>query len=490
MLCLALCTAVLPSLFAGEGTAGKLPNIVYILADDLGYGDLSCLNEKSKIPTPNIDRLANEGMYFTDAHSPSAVCTPTRYGILTGRYCWRTRLKKGVLYGYSPHLVDTGRMTVASLLRQRGYATACIGKWHLGLDWQDKDGAPIGEGKNAEEKVDYTKPFSGGPLDCGFDYYYGIAASPDMPPYVYLENNRATVIPTEHADKKEFGRAGAKAPGLLAENVMPDLTKRATEYIEKQATEKPGQPFFLYFPLTAPHTPIAPTDSASGKSKAGKYGDFVTVVDWTVGEVMKCLERKGLVENTIVVVTSDNGSSPAGFSEADVVKYDHQTSYHFRGRKSDAWDGGHRIPFIVRWPGKVKAASKSDETVCLTDLLATCAAIVDAKVPENAGEDSVNILPALLSAKTDKPLREATVCHSIDGMFAIQQGPWKLILGKGSGGWSGPKPKPGDPPVQLYNMQGDVGETKNISADQTEIVARLTALMEKYKADGRSRPQP
>ncbi|MCY3019831.1 MAG: arylsulfatase, partial [Planctomycetota bacterium] len=392
-LALPLAIAASPRRLAAADAAGKPPNVIYILADDLGYGDISCLNKNSKIPTPNIDRLAAEGISFTDAHSASAVCTPTRYGVLTGRYCWRTSLKKGVLYGYSPPLIEPTRMTVASLLKQHGYDTACIGKWHLGLTWARKDGVAAGKLAENGEDVDFTKPIKGGPTELGFDHFYGISASLDMPPYTYIENARVVKLPTEQAGKGEFGRAGLKAPGFEAVNVLPDLTKKAVEFIDGHAADKPARPFFLYFPVNAPHTPIAPADMAKGKSQAGKYGDFVAEVDWTVGEVMKCLERNKLGANTLLIVTSDNGSSPHGFPEEDVKKYDHQTSYHFRGRKSDAWDGGHHIPFIARWPGKVKAGSVSDEIICLNDLMATCAALVGAKLPDGAGEDSYNILP-------------------------------------------------------------------------------------------------
>ncbi len=473
-------------LSGGHAGATK-PNIVFIMADDMGYGDLGCYNKKSKIPTPNFDRLAAEGMRFTDAHSPSAVCTPTRYGVLTGRYCWRSRLKRGVLNGYSPALIDTQRMTVASLLKQNGYATACIGKWHLGL--------------GSDKKTDYNKPLVPGPNALGFDYFYGIPASLDMTPYCYIENDRPVAKPTltiEAGKASEDGwwRAGAIAPGFKHVEVLPRLTEKAVEYIDNHAEKSPGKPFFMYFPLPAPHTPIAPADFVKGRSQAGGYGDFVVEVDWTVGEVTKALARNRLADNTLIILTSDNGSpgrtkiNRANYSIIEL--FGHYPSGDLRGIKADIWDGGHREPFIARWPGKIPPASTSDELICLTDLLATCAAVLGVELPDNAGEDSYNILPALLGRKPGKPIRQAIVHHSGSGMFSIRQGQWKLILGRGSGGFSKPKtykPKPGEPKGQLYNLQDDLAETNNLWHKHPEIVKRLTDLLEKYKKQGHSRTQ-
>lgn len=475
-----------------DGTSSDRPNIIYILADDMGYGDPRCNNKDSRIPTPNIDRLAAEGMRFTDAHSGSAVCTPTRYGVLTGRYCWRSRLKARVLLGYDWPLIEPGRLTAASLLKRNGYATGCIGKWHLGLGWQRKDGKtgpwPDRSIRNGEV-IDFARPIKHGPTELGFDYFYGISASLDMPPYTYIENDHVVAVPTEIT--REGGRKGLTAPGFKAAEVMPTLTKKASEYIEKHVKNNPDKPFFLHFLLTAPHTPIVPLDSFKGRSKAGDYGDFVAQVDWTIGQVAETLDELGISNNTLLIVTSDNG--PEKFMHARKREYNHYSAYHFRGCKRDAWDGGHRIPFIARWPRKIKPGATSDETVCLTDLMATCAAIVGAKLPDDAGEDSYNILPVLLGQKPDKPIREATVHCSVRGKFAIRQGEWKLILCKGSGGnkyKSGPNAiKPEDPAGQLYNMAEDVSETKNLYLERPDVVERLTALLEKYRKDGRSRPR-
>jgi len=466
--------------------SAKKPNIVFIMADDMGYGDLGCYNKKSKIPTPNMDRLAVEGMRFTDAHSPSAVCTPTRYGVLTGRYCWRSRLKKGVLGGYSPALIDTERMTVASMLKQYGYATACIGKWHLGL--------------GSNKKTDYDKPLVPGPNALGFDYFYGIPASLDMTPYCYIENELPVKKPTLTIEAGKAGedgwwRAGAIAPGFKHVEVLPRLTEKAVKYIDDHTKTSPDRPFFMYFPLPAPHCPIAPADFVKGRSKAGGYGDFVVEVDWTIGQVVKALQRNGLTGNTLIIVTSDNGSpgrtkirrNPYSIIEI----YGHYPNGDLRGIKADAWDGGHREPFIARWPGKIPAGTTNDEIICLTDLMATCAAIVGANLPDNAGEDSFNILPALSGQKLRKPIREAIVHHSLSGMFSIRQGKWKLILGLGSGGFTKPQkiePKPGGPAGQLYNLQDDMAESNNLWSKHPQIVERLTRLLEKYKEQGHTRP--
>lgn len=459
----------------------KRPNIVVILADDMGSGDLRCYNPKSKVPTPHMNRFAKAGMRFTDAHTPSSVCTPTRYGVLTGRYAWRTRLKKGVLWGYSPALIDTKRMTLASLLKAKGYHTGCIGKWHLGL--------------GTAEKTDYTKPLHPCPNDYGFDYFFGIPASLDMDPYVYVENDRVVAKPTLAIKRSEqarrggggFWRAGPVAPGFKHVDVLPTITRKAVGFIESRSLKYSDKPFFLYLPLSAPHTPWLPIEKFRGKSGAGTYGDFAVQVDDTVGQVLKTLDRLNLTKNTLVIVTSDNG---AHWTPGDIKKFGHRANRELRGQKADAWEGGHRVPFLVRWPGVVKPNMVSDETICLTDLLATIAAVVDSPLPENAGEDSFNILPVLKGETYTKPIRPATVHHSVAGVFAIRKGNWKLIVGRGSGGFSRPriiKPKPGEPTGQLYNLGEDLGETKNVYHEHPEVVKELTELLEQWKKSGRSR---
>lgn len=453
--------------------AGGLPNIIYILCDDLGYGDIKCLNGGGKIPTPNVDKLAAEGMVFTDAHSGSSVCTPTRYGVLTGRYCWRTSLQSGVLGGFSPPLIDRQRMTVATLLKQKGYRTACIGKWHLGMDIP-KDSANVKVGE--------------GPTTRGFDYYYGISASLDMPPFAFIEDDHFTQAPTA---KKTWVRQGPAAPDFEAVEVLPSLTRKTVDYIDSNAgAAKSGKPFFIYLPLNSPHAPILPIKKWQGMSGLGTYADFVMQTDSSVGEIMAALDRNGLAGNTLLIFTSDNGCSPVA-NIGELEKKGHHPNYIFRGHKADIWDGGHRIPFICRWPGKIKPGTRSDQLICLTDLMATCAAIVDAKLPPNAGEDSVSILAALTGSDKE-PLREAVVHHSISGRFSIRQGKWKLELCGGSGGWSQPDDgaarAKGLPEVQLYDMSRDVVEKVNVQDKNANVVEQLTRLLEKYVAEGRSTP--
>ena len=448
------------------------PNIVYVLCDDLGYGDVHFLNPlRGKIATPNADRLAGQGMVFTDAHSGSSVCTPTRYGLLTGRYSWRTHLQSGVLFGESKALIARERLTVAGFLRQHGYATACIGKWHLGMTLPDAQ--YLGDA------------IADGPTTRGFDTFFGISASLDMPPFAFIENDRYTQAPTA---TKQWMRKGPAAPGFEAVDVLPTLTRKASETIAQRAAEK--KPFFLYLPLTSPHTPIVPTKEWQGKSGLGAYGDFVMATDWALGEVMAALEKAGVADNTLLIFTSDNGFAPY-VGAAKLESQGHFPSGQFRGYKADIWDGGHRVPFIVRWPAKVKAGSQSTQVICHTDLMATCAEILGAKLPDTAAEDSVSILPALLGKDT-APLHEAVVHHSIEGKFAIRQGKWKLEFCHGSGGWG----KPGDaeakknglPEVQLYDLSADIGETTNVQSANHEVVARLTKLAEDFIANGRSTP--
>ncbi|MCC6364529.1 MAG: arylsulfatase [Bryobacterales bacterium] len=454
--------------------APEKPNIVYVLADDLGWGDLHCYNPLSAVPTPNADRLASQGVRFTDMHSPSAVCTPTRYGILTGRYCWRSRLKEGVLWGYSPNLIEPGRMTVASMLKAQGYYTAGVGKWHLGL--------------GTAEKTDYSHPLHPCPRDHGFDYYYGIPASLDMDPYLYFENDHAVEQPTSHTDGRNnprgvFWRPGPIAPHFEIGQVLPTLTAKAISILRDRARQ-PATPFFLYFPLTGPHTPWVPIAGFRGKSKAGDYGDFAAQVDDVLGQVMRTLEETGLARNTLLIFTSDNG---AHWTPEDKAKFAHRANADWKGMKADIWDAGHRIPFLARWPGHIARNTVSRELGCLTDLMATTAEITGVHLPKNAGEDSFSLVPALGGKKGN---RQVIVHHSVDGMFSIRQGEWKLCLGLGSGGFSEPKrvdPQPGGPLGQLYNLDSDPSETKNLYQSRPDVVQRLTAILDQYKKQGYSR---
>ena len=471
--------ARLPSGGLAESDSRGKPNIVYILADDLGYGDVRRLNPEGKIPTPNIDRLASEGMLFTDAHSGSAVCTPTRYGLLTGRYCWRSPLQRGVLEPWGETLIAPDRLTVASLLKQNGYATACIGKWHLGWKWPTKDGKPPAAGADRLSNVDFSGPIPEGPTSRGFDYYFGTDL-PNYPPYCYIENDRTVGIPSV-PNRPEFNRPGPMLPGWDRLSIMPDLTRRAVKYIEDSTAVPPGmagatsprKPFFLYFALTAPHYPVVPAPEFRGKSKAGEYGDFVVQVDWTVGQVMEALRRSGQAENTLVIFTSDNGPEITGEVKPgayDRIRlYRHYSMGLLRGAKRDAWEGGHRVPFIARWPGKIQAGSLSSETICHVDFMATAAALLGVKLPENAGEDSYNILPALFGQKLDAPIREATVHHSAKGHFAIRKDNWVLI--DSATGDDNKEPdwfrkqrgyEPHNQPCELYDLSQDLAERRNL----------------------------
>lgn len=488
--------AVCSTLIAAEKSDGGIesrprkPNIVYILADDLGYGDVRCYGgERSKIPTPHIDRLASQGMMFTDAHTCSSVCTPTRYGILTGRYAWRTRLQKGVLMGDDPPLIEPDRLTVASLLHRNGYATACLGKWHLGL------GLPLRtatDGAAPERKdpwrFDYAGRIELGPIQLGFDEFFGISASLDMWPFAFINGDRFEAVPTV---EKKWMRAGPAAADFEAIDVMPKLAQRSVETIRRLApAAREGKPFFIYLALTAPHTPILPTPNWQGKSGLGEYADFVMQVDDLVGQVLAALDDARIAEDTLVFFTSDNGCSPQAKID-QLIAAGHHPSGPLRGHKADIWEGGHRVPLIARWPAKVPAGTKCDEPVCLNDLMATCAELLNVRLPDNAGEDSESMLPMLLGAGGTRADR-ALVHHSISGRFAIRLGKWKLALCPGSGGWSQPRDpqaaRQGLPPRQLYDLEADLGEQNNLVEKHPEIAQQLRERLLKIVAEGRSTP--
>ena len=462
------------------------PNILVILADDLGYGDVQCNNpERGKIATPHIDKLAAQGMRFTDGHSSSGVCTPSRYSILTGRYHWRTPLQRSVLGGMSKPLIAPGRLTLAGLVKEHGYDTACIGKWHLGMMMP----RPITEGSIKE-----------GPTTHGFDYYFGISASLDMPPFAFIENDRFTESPTAMKSLlwiggKEEARLGPAAPGFESEQVLPMFVRKSAEWIKARK----DKPFLLYLALNSPHTPLAPSQEWKGKSGMGDYADFVMQTDAAVGHMLQALETAGVADDTLVILTSDNGCAPyvgtvASVNPrdshdrmgavADLEKKGHFPSGPLRGYKADAWEGGHHVPFIARWPKAVRAGSVCDQLVQQADLMATFADILGIKLPDNAGEDSFSLLPLLKGE--DKPIRENAVSTSIGGVPSVRLGHWKYIAAPGSGGWG----TGGDQsqPVQLYNLADDLGETKNLAAAIPEKVAEMKALLEKLITAGRSTP--
>ena len=465
LLCLLVFSSAVSNTFADEPAK---PNIVFVLCDDLGYGDIQCLNPKrGKILTPAVDRLAREGMTFTDAHSGSSVCSPTRYGLLTGRYSWRTRLQKGVVQGWKPCLIDSKRPTVASFLKQQGYHTAILGKWHLDFQYEDPETGKKLKTKNKKALPPVGTKIPDGPLQHGFDYFHGFHHAGSMKSVI---EDAAVIL---HDDEI---------------NMLPRLSRKAIEYIDGRAKANRDQPFFLYVPYGSPHTPIVPTKPWQGKSGLGSYADFVMETDDGFRGILEALDRNGFTENTLVIFSADNGCSKAA-SISKLQEQGHYPSAQMRGSKADLWDGGHRIPFVARWPGKIKPGSTSDQLICLTDLMATCSDVLKKPLPKGTAEDSVSFLPAL-SGDEIVSTRKGVVHHSISGHFAYRQGKWKLLLARGSGGWTAPKEgeatKAGAPIAQLYDIQTDPGETTNLYEKQPEIAERLLAQLKSDVEGGRS----
>ena len=466
--------------FAAAAAEPAMPHIVVILVDDMGYGDPACFNPQSKIATPHINSLARDGMRFTDAHAPGPLCHMSRYGLLTGKYPFRIDVSR---WPTQP-LIEPEQTTIASLARSAGYHTAMVGKWHVGF---------------AEKG--YDQPLPGGPVDRGFDSFFGIRASTDIPPYFYIRDNQAVSPPTEMIKANNspdwspiqgaFWRAGGIAPDLQLENVLPRFTKEAIAVVQQHAarTQNAPQPLLLYLAYPAPHTPWLPAEAFRGQSGAGMYGDFLMMVDAEIGRVLAALRDAQMDRETLVVFTSDNGPT---WYPTDVAKFGHDSAGGFRGMKSDAWEAGHRMPFIVRWPGRVTAGTTSDQLLCFTDLLATFAAIMQVPLPADAGPDSFDFLPVLTGkATSDHSLRTQFVMRagSLPSMMTIRSGEWKLITGLGSGGFTKPTrvdPQPGDPPGQLYHLASDPGETNNVYAQHPDIVARLTSEMHAIIEQGHS----
>jgi len=495
-------TQIIIALFwqvAGTIFAATSPNIVIILADDLGYGDVGCYNPESKIATPSLDRLAGEGLRFTDAHSPSAVCTPARYGLLTGRYPWRSRLTRGVIGPWGTPLIETNRLTLPAMLHAQGYTTAAIGKWHLGWQWPTTDGQPPINWTNRHSNVDFSRAIAEGPTTRGFDSYFGPDV-PNYPPFCFIENDHTVGNPTGLSNPEDFNIRGPAVPGWRSVNILPELTRRAVRYVEAAAQAKEQHPFFLYFALTSPHYPIAPTPEFLGRSGAGKYGDFVMETDWVVGQIIDALKRARLAENTLVIFTSDNGPEIDGEIGTGaferIRKYDHASMGSLRGVKRDAWEGGHREPFIVRWPGHTPAGKVSDQFFIFTDLMATFAGLTGDTLPNDAAEDSVNMLPALLGGKIERP---AGVMVGISGKPALRQGDWVLIAAPT--GRENPLPG-GEPdwfrkqrgytddhePYELFNLRDDPAQRVNRAATEGERVQTMLALLQKFQREGRSVP--
>lgn len=491
----------------------KFPNVILMFIDDLGYGDLSCFNENSKIQTPHIDSLCTHGVQLTDCHSTSALCTPSRYGLLTGRYNWRSRLKQSVLPGGSDPLIETGRSTLGTLFKKHGYYTTAVGKWHLGLGWERKaiDGSEYGIEEEVKEKlkipgaegflldgmgIDFTKPLKVSPNDYGFDYFFGTAASLDQPPYTYIENRMAQAVP-DHvtgvfpldrtgATQQQLWQRGPAAPGYDFEKVIPDMHKKALEIIDIHAGKE--QPFFLYYPTHAVHGPLLPPDEFKGRSGLNAYGDMVLYLDHLVGTIQDKLKEKGIEDDTIFIFASDNGCS--GVADYPyLTAHGHNPSYVFRGKKTDIYEGGHRIPAIISWPDRYSEAKRCDQMTCLCDLYATFAQMLGEELSEGEGEDSFSLVTAF---EDNQKVRDSVVHSSGNGSFSIRTQDWKLELCRDAGsGMDQSVPEPTtteEVPYQLYKLDEDISEKHNVAEAYPliclELMEKLMAIVE----NGRSTP--
>lgn len=466
------------------------PNIVLILADDFGVGDIQAHYPDNKIATPHLDRLVSQGMSFSDAHSPSAVCSPTRYGLLTGRYAWRTRLQEWVIAAYEPPLIAKDRPTLPGLLKKHGYHTECIGKWHLGWNWPGRQPSRMTEVPNGQKNLTwhFEKLVKGGPIDRGFDYFFGVDL-PNLPPFTFIENDRVAPLPTASYvhDPNEGvvmprGFVGAPmAPDWKFDAILPELTARAVRRIHQLAEAK--QPFFLYFSMTSPHEPVVPSKRFKGKSGIAPIADFVMETDWSAGQVIKAVDDAGIADNSIVIFTADNGHSHyTGWQE--LVGAGHMPSGPYRGHKGDIWEGGHRVPLVVRWPGRVPGGGNSDQLVSLTDIYATCADLLGATLPDNGAEDSVSFLSKLIG-DIRKPLRSSLVSHSNHGEFAWRDGDWKLVFRNAVPNRDRSRGKPTI--AELYNLKDDIAEKENLAAKRPGIVEKMRKDFERLIANGTSR---
>lgn len=464
--------------------ASARPNVIVVLADDLGLGDVSPSNPECQVDTANLARLAAGGLTFTDAHSPSAVCTPSRYGLLTGRYSWRTRLERGVLWGGDDHLIPSDRPTVAHLLREQGYHTQMMGKWHLGWDWS-RDG----------EAIDFEGPVRNGPDSVGFTGYFAHAASLDIPPYVWVEDGRVTAVPTTERgvtpeeDRYGWYREGPIAPDFVIDRILPELFERSVAYVQSRAEQE--EPFFLYLALPAPHTPIVPVPPFRNASGINPYADFLLQLDHHMGELLDALDETGSTDDTLVVFTSDNGCSPQANFEL-LRAHGHDPCAGFRGHKADLYEGGHRVPLVVRWPGRTPRGEATGALASLTDLYATLVDALELEQGSTGGEDGYSWVP-LFEGRAENG-RADLIHHSVSGRFAIRSGPWKLLLAPGSGGWSAPTDgnarEQGLPPLQLYDLAQDPAETRNLVDEEPEVVKDLLERLERQVARGRSTPGP
>ena len=498
-----LTTLLLAPLAAIHAVDAK-PNIVIILADDLGYGDVSCYNAESRIPTPNIDRLAREGMRFTDAHSPSTVCTPSRYSLLTGRMAFRIPYRSVFEGVGGPCLIKEDRLTLPQMLRNQGYATAITGKWHVGLSFMDKDGQRITQGGvEGVKMIDYSRAIPDAPIHRGFDRFFGTACCPTTDYlYAFIDGDRIPVPPAGMLDKSKLprqpyafdNRAGMVAPNFDLEEVDMVFLHKSRQFLEQHAKSQPERPFFLLHSTQAVHLPSFASKQFQGRTNAGPHGDFIHELDYIVGELMLTLEQLGMADNTVVMFSSDNGPETTSVVHMR-ADYAHDGARPWRGVKRDQWEGGHRVPFIVRWPGNIAAGSTSDQTVCLTDVMATCAAMTGAVLPGNAAEDSFDLLPLLLGKENGAQVRPYTLHQTISLALAIRKGPWKYLDHRGSGGnnYDSTELKPfalpdtaPEAPGQLYNLETDPGETINLYFKHAEIVREMKALLESSKVRGGS----
>ncbi len=466
------------------------PNIIIILADDFGLGDIQSYYPGNKISTPNLDNLSTEGMNFYSAHSSSAVCTPTRYGLLTGRYNWRTALQESVITCYEPPLIKKERITLPEMLKENGYNTACIGKWHLGWNWEgERPNERTNEGNILYKyRWDYSKSIKGGPNDHGFDYYFGTPA-PNVPPFAYIENDHVVELPTATYEYEEGPISMPKvfdgspmAPGWKFDQILPDITKAAVEYIHDQSQTK--QPFFLYFSMTSPHEPVAPSKNFAGKSGIAPIADFIMETDWSVGQVLKAVEDAAISENTLIIFTADNGHSYyTGLDK--LLEAEHFPNGIYRGYKGDIWEGGHRVPFIVKWAGKVEANSSTNNLVSVNDIFATCAELVgNTQLPKNTAEDSFSFLNMLLNNK--KPVcRNSLIAHSVHGEFAYLRDSMKIVFALPERNLKLSRGKAAK--QKLYNLNIDPGEKQDIALEYPELVRELTNELRSIVERGTSR---
>ncbi len=484
VICSALCLSI------GISTAAdRQPNIIVILADDFGVGDIQAHYPANKIATPHLDRLVRQGVSFTDAHSPSAVCSPTRYGLLTGRYAWRTQLQEWVIAAYEPPLIAANRITLPGFLRQHGYHTSCVGKWHLGWDWQGPQAPRMTEARNGQKNMqwDFEQSITGGPVHRGFDDFFGVDL-PNIPPFTWIRNDRIAILPTQKyvndTSIQEYMPqifAGCPvAPGWKLDRIMPELTAEAVRKVHELADQE--KPFFLYFSQTSPHEPVSPSEKFRGASGIAPIADFVMETDWSAGQVIKAVDAAGIADNTIIIFTADNGHSHyTGWNE--LVNAGHAPSGEYRGHKGDIWEGGHRVPLVVRWPQHVTAASTSNHMVSLTDLFATCAEIIQQDLPARGAEDSVSFLSAALGSASPAR-RPAMINHSNHGEFALRDGQWKLVLRN-----RGPleKSRGQNRIAELYNLQEDPAETTNLSITEPDRLAAMQTQLQKLVSRGATR---